>query len=83
MRSTVIWSITARGFDAEQVLHQRALGIGERPERQRRDRAHDVLEPVDRLGDVRDGEPDVVGADEPELALADPVGRAPAQREAR
>ena len=43
--------------------------IGDRAERQRRRRAHHVLEPSDGLADVGHGQADVVGADEPELAL--------------
>ena len=48
--------------DAEQVMHERADRIAERPERQRRARAHDVPEPRDRLADVRNRDPDVVEA---------------------
>jgi hypothetical protein len=55
--------------DVEQVLHERARVVEERPEAQRRDAAHHVLEPVDRLPDVRDGDADVVHPDEAELAV--------------
>ena len=57
-------------IDVEQVVHERARWIAERPERQRRTRAHHVLEPLHRLVDVGNREPDVVHADEPEPAEA-------------
>ena len=50
--------------DVEQVLD-----AGERPERQRRNAAHHVLEPGDRLVDVGNGDADVVHPDEAELAV--------------
>src|SRR4029079_18348538 len=53
-----------QGVDVQQVLHAR-----ERPERERRDAAHPVLEPGDGLVDVGHGDPDVVHPDEPELAV--------------
>ncbi len=55
--------------DVEQVLHERARVVEERPEAQGRDAAHHVLEPVDGLPDVRDGDADVVHPDESELAV--------------
>ena len=55
--------------DVEKVLHERARRVGERAEREGRDAAHHVLEPRDGLGDVRHGYPDVVHADEAELAV--------------
>ena len=69
MRSTVIWSIDRPRIDVEQVVHERAWRrIADRAERQRRARAHHVLEPIDRLGDVGHGEADMIDADEAELA---------------
>ena len=54
-------------IDVEQVVHERAGSrVAERPERQRRARAHHVLEPVDRFCDVGHREADVIHADEPE-----------------
>ena len=55
--------------DVEKVLHERARRVGERAERQRRDAAHHILEPRGGLGDVRHRDPDVVHADEAELAV--------------
>ena len=59
-------------IDAEQIVHQRALRICDRAERQRRRRAHHVLEPGNGLADVGDGQADMVGADEAELASPPP-----------
>src|SRR4051794_41187665 len=48
---------------ADEIRHQRALRIGERPEAERRRAAHDVHEPVARLLAVRDGDPHVIDAE--------------------
>src|SRR6478609_234726 len=70
--------------DAEQILHQRPLRVGDRAERERCTRAEDVLEPGDGLADIRDREPDMVGADQAELALHTAKGGARAgEREER
>ena len=55
-------------IDVEQVVHERARGITEGTERERRACAHHILEPLDRLLDVGNGDTDVIRADEPELA---------------
>jgi len=56
--------------DVEQVLHEGAGRIADRPERERHDHAHDVLEPLNRLAYVGNREPDVVHPDEPQPAAA-------------
>lgn len=49
--------------DPEQLVHERPLGVADRPERERRCGAHHVLEPRDRLVDVRHGQAHVVHRD--------------------
>ena len=66
-----------------QVMHQRALWIAYRAERQRRRRAHHIPEPRDRLADIGNSEADMVGANQAELALADVVGPRATRRKQR
>ncbi len=54
-RTSVISSITAFGCTAEQVLHEGALVVGERPEGHRLLAADDIGEEVDRLRHVGHG----------------------------
>jgi hypothetical protein len=55
------------GDDVERALEESPF---ERPERQWRDSAEDVFEPLDRLVDVWNRDPDVIGAYEAQLAPA-------------
>ena len=52
---------------------------GERAEGERRDRAHHILEPLDRLVDIGNGDTDVVAANEAQLATTD-TAKHPARR---
>ena len=69
---------SAKNKKKRERRRERPEQTRKQPEGQRSNRAHHVLEPLDRLIDVRHRDADVVGADEAELAAA---AGSPRQRE--